>query len=201
MTSRVDLWVCPVCPWAWITSRWLKEAEQVRDLDVHLHVMSLAVLNEGRELPEQYVDLMQKAWGPARVMLAVEQRYGASGLQSFYDAWGQRFHVQSERDDFDATIAAVLADCDFDADLAAIAHNDAIDADLRRSHHEGMDPVGFDVGTPVIHVGDIAFFGPVVTPAPKGEDAGRLYDGVVAVASIPGFYELKRSRTQGPIFE
>ena len=201
MTQPIDLWVCPICPRAWITSRWLKETEQVRDVKVRLHVMSLAVLNEGRELPEQYVELMQKAWGPARVMLAVEQRYGTEGLESFYDNWGQRFHINNERDDFDATIAAVLADCGFDAELLDVAHSDAIDADLRASHHQGMDPVGFDVGTPVIHVGDIAFFGPVVTPAPKGEDAGRLYDGVVAVASIPGFYELKRSRELGPIFD
>jgi len=201
MSETIDLWVCPVCPWAWITSRWVKEVEKVRDVKAQLHVMSLAVLNDGRELPDQYVDLMKRAWGPARVMLGVEQRYGAAGLESFYDAWGQRFHVANERDDFDATIAAVLADCDFDAELATVAHDTAIDDDLRRSHHAGMDAVGFDVGTPVIHVGGVAFFGPVVTPAPKGEDAGRLYDGVVAVAAFPGFFELKRSRTLGPIFE
>ena len=201
MTQPVDLWVCPICPWAWITSRWLKEVQNVRDVEVRLHVMSLAVLNEGRELPEQYVELMQKAWGPARVMLAIEQRYGTEGLEAFYDNWGQRFHIKNERDDFDATIATVLADCGFDPALAVVAHDTGIDEALRVSHHAGMDAVGFDVGTPVIHVGDVAFFGPVVTPAPKGEDAGRLYDGVVAVASIPGFYELKRSRTQGPIFE
>ena len=201
MTQPIDLWVCPICPWAWITSRWLKETETVRDVEVRLHVMSLAVLNEGRDLPEQYVELMQKAWGPARVMIAVEQRYGSEGLVAFYDNWGQRFHINNERDDFDVTIATVLADCGFDADLAAIAHSSDLDEALRASHHQGMDPVGFDVGTPVIHVGDIAFFGPVVTPAPKGEDAGRLYDGVVAVASTPGFYELKRSRDLGPSFE
>ena len=201
MTEAIDLWVCPVCPWAWITSRWLKEVEAVRDVKVQLHVMSLAVLNEGRELPEQYVELMQQAWGPARVMLAVEQRYGTEGLEAFYDKWGQRFHIQNERDDFGGTIAAVLSDCGFDADLAAVGQSDSIDEELRKSHHAGMDAVGFDVGTPVIHVGGVAFFGPVVTPAPKGEDAGRLYDGVVAVASFPGFFELKRSRTLGPIFE
>ena len=122
-------------------------------------------------------------------------------IRDSYDNWGQRFHINNDRDDFDATIATVLADCGFDPELAAVANDNAIDEALRVSHHAGMDAVGFDVGTPVIHVGDVAFFGPVVTPAPKGEDAGRLYDGVVAVASIPGFYELKRSRTQGPIFE
>ncbi len=201
MTQAVDLWVCPICPWAWITSRWLKEASQVRDIDVRLHVMSLAVLNEGRDLPEQYVETMQKAWGPARVMVAVEQRYGSEGLEKFYDAWGQGFHVRNERDDFDAAIVAALLAADLDPSLAEIAHSDDIDGDLRISHHAGMDAVGMEVGTPVIHVGDVAFFGPVVTPAPKGEDAGRLYDGVVAVASIPGFFELKRTRTLGPLFD
>lgn len=201
MTQSIDLWVCPVCPWAWITSRWLEHVALVRDVTVRLHVMSLAVLNEGRDLPDQYVDLMEQAWGPARVMIAVEQQYGEEGLKTFYEAWGERFHIANERDDFDATIAAVLADVGFNAALGERAHQTDGDAALRASHHEGMDPVGFDVGTPVIHVGDVAFFGPVVTPAPRGEAAGRLFDGVLAVASTPGFYELKRSRTLGPIFE
>jgi protein-disulfide isomerase-like protein with CxxC motif len=201
MTQPVDIWVCPICPWAWIASRWLQEAATVRDIEVRLHVMSLAVLNEGRDLPEQYVDYMKKAWGPARVMLAVEQRYGSAGLEKFYDAWGALFHVANQRDDFDATLRASLVAADLDTTLADVAHSDVLDDDLRVSHHAGMDPVGMDVGTPVIHVGEVAFFGPVVTPAPKGEAAGRLYDGVVAVASTPGFYELKRTRTLGPLFE
>ena len=201
MTKIVDLWVCPLCPWAWVTSRWILEAQKVREIDVNLHVMSLSVLNEGRDLDEKYVSLMAKGWGPARVMIAVEQAHGAAGLERFYSAWGHRYHVNNERDDMDATVAATLADCEFDAALAAVAHTTDLDDALRTSHHQGMDPVGYDVGTPVIHVGDIAFFGPVVTPAPKGEAAGVLLDGVIAVASTPGFYELKRSRNVGPTFE
>ncbi|MBW4029315.1 MAG: disulfide bond formation protein DsbA [Acidobacteria bacterium] len=200
MTQRVDLWVDPICPWAWITSRWLVETTSVRDIDLHWHTMSLAVLNEGRELSEEYTDLMSRAWGPVRVMIAVEQRAGREHLEPFYSAFGQRYHVGAERDDFLATVRAALGDVHLDPSLAEAALSDELDESVRVSHFAGMDPVGFDVGTPVIHVGDIAFFGPVVTPAPKGEAAGTLFDGVVAVASTPGFYELKRTRSEGPSF-
>jgi 2-hydroxychromene-2-carboxylate isomerase len=201
MTQTVDLWVDPICPWAWITSRWLLETQKVRDVEVRFHTMSLAVLNDGRELPEEYVDMMKKAWGPVRIMIALEERYGNEKLEPFYSAFGRRFHVQGERDDLLATAQAALSDAGLDEKLVDAAANDEFDDELRASHLAGMDPVGFDVGTPVVHVGDVAFFGPVVTPAPKGEAAGTLFDGVVAVASIPGFYELKRTRSEGPTFQ
>ncbi len=199
MTEVVNLWVDPVCPWAWVTSRWLMEAATVRDLDVRVHVMSLAVLNEGRDLSDEYADLMRRAWGPVRVLIAAEQRYGEDVLEPLYSAMGQRYHVRGERD---LGILAVnaLEDQGLDVRLADAATDPSLDDALRASHHRGMEPVGDDVGTPVIHVGDVAFFGPVVTPAPRGEAAGRLYDGVVAVAATPGFYELKRTRTKGPDF-
>ena len=197
----VDLWVDPLCPWAWITSRWLLEAAQVRPLDVRFHTMSLAVLNEGRDLPEDYLDLMSRAWGPVRIMTALEERYGNEMLEPFYSAFGQRYHVAGQGDDLLATAAAALADLQLDQSLLDAAVTDEFDEDLKASPFAGMDPVGFDVGTPVIHIGDVAFFGPVVTPAPRGEAAGRLFDGVVAVASTPGFYEIKRSRSVGPSFQ
>ena len=200
MTQQIDLWVDPACPWAWLTSRWLLETTKVRDVEIRFHVMSLALLNAGRDVPEEYVEFLNKSWGPVRVLIAAEQRHGASAVEPLYSAMGTRHHVRGEKD-FDKVIIDALKETGFDADLASTATSDKYDETLSASHHAGMDPVGFDVGTPVIHVGDVAFFGPVVTPAPKGEAAGRLYDGVLAVANTPGFYELKRSRTQGPIFE
>jgi predicted DsbA family dithiol-disulfide isomerase len=199
MTEHVDLWVDPACPWAWMTSRWLLEAGEVREFDVDFHVMSLAVLNEGRDLSENYLKLLKKAWGPVRVLIAAEERHGNKVIEPLYSAMGTRYHVNGEKD-FNKVIVESLRDVGLEADLVEAATSTEYDDALRKSHHEGMDPVGYDVGTPVIHVGDVAFFGPVVTPAPKGEAAGRLFDGVMLVASTPGFYELKRTRTQDPDF-
>ena len=200
MTQQVDLWVDPACPWAWVTSRWLLEAQKVRDIDVKFHVMSLAVLNEGREMPEKYVDLMQKAWRPVRVLIAAEQRHGNEVVEKLYSAMGSQYHIKSEKD-IDVLISVSLKEAGLEADLTDAQHSTDFDEALKKSHHQGMDPVGMDVGTPVIHFGDVAIFGPVVTPAPKGEAAGKLFDGVSLVAGTPGFYELKRTRTVGPSFE
>lgn len=199
MSQPVDLWVDPACPWAWITSRWLLEAATVRDLEIRFHVMSLSVLNHGRELPEEYREFLDKGWGPVRVLIAARERHGDQVIEPLYSAMGTRRHLQAEQD-FDAIIRGALADVGLEPDLADAAWSTDFDEALKLSHHEGMDPVGEDVGTPVIHVDQVAFFGPVVTPAPKGEAAGRLFDGVLAVASTPGFYELKRTRTEGPSF-
>ncbi len=200
MTQQVDLWVDPACPWAWVTSRWLLEAQKVRDIDVKFHVMSLAVLNDGREMPEMYVEFMQKAWRPVRVLIAAEQRHGNEVVEKLYSAMGSQFHIKGEKD-VDVIISESLKEAGLDADLADAQHTTDFDESLKKSHHQGMDPVGMDVGTPVIHFGDVAIFGPVVTPAPKGEAAGKLFDGVSLVAGTPGFYELKRTRTVGPSFE
>ena len=200
MTQQVDLWVDPACPWAWVTSRWLLEAQKVRDIDVKFQVMSLAVLNEGREMPEKYVDLMQNAWRPVRVLIAAEQRHGNEVVEKLYSAMGSQYHIKSEKD-IDVLISVSLKEAGLEADLADAQHSTDFDEALKKSHHQGMDPVGMDVGTPVIHFGDVAIFGPVVTPAPKGEAAGKLFDGVSLVAGTPGFYELKRTRTVGPSFE
>jgi hypothetical protein len=200
MTQKVDLWVDPACPWAWVTSRWLLEAQKVRDVEVNFHVMSLAVLNDGRELPEMYVEFMKQAWRPVRVLIAAEQRHGSAVIEKLYSAMGSRFHIKGEKD-IDLLISESLKEAGLEADLADAQHSTDFDEALKKSHHQGMDPVGMDVGTPVIHFGDVAIFGPVVTPAPKGEAAGKLFDGVSLVAGTPGFYELKRTRTVGPSFE
>jgi hypothetical protein len=195
-----DFWFDPICPWAWMTSRWMLEVEKVRPVDVSWHVMSLAVLNEGRELPEQYAELMTKAWGPVRVVVAARELHGEQYVKALYDAMGTRIHPGGNKD-FDAVISESLAEVGLPAELAEYATSDKYDEQLRANHAEGITKVGQDVGTPVIAINDVAFFGPVVTPAPKGDAAARLWDGCVLVAGIPGFYELKRTRSEGPIFD
>jgi protein-disulfide isomerase-like protein with CxxC motif len=196
-----DFWFDPLCPWAWIASRWILNAAEVRDLDVHWHVMSLAYLNSDKEdLTEEYRELLSKAWGPVRVVVAAEQAHGPDVVLPLYTALGTRRHVQGAELDRD-TIVAALADVGLPAELADAMDTDAYDEAVKASHHSGMDQVGMDVGTPVIAVEGVAFFGPVVTPAPKGEDAGKLWDGVLLVAGTPGFYELKRTRTASPSFD
>jgi hypothetical protein len=202
VTARdvADFWFDPVCPWAWVASRWMVQVEQVRPVDVRWHVMSLSVLNEGRELPEEYRELMGRAWGPVRVIIAARELHGEEYVRKLYDVMGTRIHPGGEKD-YELVIREALHEVGLPEKLAGYATSEEFDAQLRASHAGGISLVGTDVGTPVIAFNGTAFFGPVVTPAPKGEAAGRLWDGAVLVASTPGFFELKRTRTHGPIFD
>jgi 2-hydroxychromene-2-carboxylate isomerase len=199
--DTADFWFDPLCPWAWLTSRWMLEVEKVRDVTTRWHVMSLAVLNESREdLPDSYREWLPKAYGPVRVCIAAEAEHGNNVLGPLYTALGTRIHLEKRGQD-PTILTEALEEAGLPPGLAAAAESTDWDEQLRKSHHEGMDPVGYDVGTPVIHVRGVAFFGPVVTPTPRGDAAARLWDGVNLVAGIPGFYELKRSRTEGPTFD
>ncbi|MFZ2625509.1 MAG: disulfide bond formation protein DsbA [Propionibacterium sp.] len=199
--QNVDLWFDPVCPWAWMTSRWILEVEKVRPVHTIFHVMSLAVLNEGRDLPTEYRAEMDRAWQGARASIGVEQEHGQQALRDFYTELGTRYHLGKQpRGDIEVIRQALRA-LGLDESIADRSDTGVYDEALRISHHEGMDPVGDDVGTPVIHIKGKALFGPVITPAPKGEQAGRLFDGVSLVTEYDGFYELKRTRTVGPIFD
>ncbi|AVH97492.1 DSBA oxidoreductase [Streptomyces cinereoruber] len=206
--TTADFYFDPLCPWAWMTSRWMLEVEKVRPVDVRWKVMSLAVLNENRidELPEEYREMLRtKAWGPVRVVIAAQELHGDEVVGKLYTALGTRFHNNGEGPTREA-IAGALKDVGLPEDLVEYADKDTYDTELRASHKEGIDKVGQDVGTPVVAVpgpdGDeVAFFGPVVTPTPRGEAAARLWDGTLLVASTPGFYEIKRTRTAAPSFE
>ncbi len=195
-----DFWFDPVCPWAWLTSRWLLEVEQVRKVQPRWNVMSLAYLNQDRDLSPEYRERLEQAWGPVRVCVAAAQQHGDQVLGPLYTALGRRFHNEGREKDR-ATIEEALEEAGLPRDLADAMGSTDYDDALRKSHHAGMDQVGMDVGTPVISVEGVAFFGPVVTPAPRGEAAGRLWDGVLLVAGTDGFFELKRTRDRDPVFD
>lgn len=197
----VRFWFDPLCPFAWATSRWILEVAEHRDLELSFHVMSLAVLNEDRDgLDPDYRAAMDRAWGPVRVAVAAEEKYGNDVLLPLYNALGRRKHFEGRDLDRDVLIEA-LQEVGLPIELADVADTDEYDEQLRKSHAEGMDPVGTEVGTPVLHVNGVAFFGPVITRVPRGEEAARLFDATVTLAGFPYFFELKRSRTESPQFD
>ncbi|WP_341716281.1 disulfide bond formation protein DsbA [Micromonospora sp. FIMYZ51] len=196
MTRTVDFWFDPSCPYTWITSRWLIEVATVRPLALRWQVMSLSVLNEGREVDPEG-DTEGWLWRPVRVCAAVRQRYGQDGLARFFTAYGLRVHEGGQWCD----LGDALADADLPRDLADAAETSDFDAAVRASHAEAIALVGDHVGTPIIATTDdtgakVAFFGPVISRIPHGEAAARLWDGTLLVAATPGFHELSTPPTR-----
>ncbi|MER0091387.1 disulfide bond formation protein DsbA [Corynebacterium sp. KPL2680] len=205
MTTSVKFWFDASCPFAWATSRWIKEVEKVRDITVEFEPMSLSVLNDGRDLDPEYMEMMEANWGPARVFAKVKTEQPEK-VDELYTAMGTLIHAKGnggKKGDggYDEIIAQALEQVGLPADFAEVAHTEEYDEKLREYHHNGISSVGDEVGTPVIKLGDTAFFGPVITRVPKGEEAGELFDASVRLAQFPYFFELKRSRTEMPQVE
>ena len=201
VVETADFWFDPTCPFAWATSRWICEVEEVRNISVNWHVMSLSMLNENKEdLPQEYKEHIAKGWGPVRVITAAAQEHGKEFIKPFYDAMGTAIHNNGNGDLSDV-IAKALAEVGLPAELAAAAATDRYDVALRASHQEGITKVGQDVGTPIVAFNGTAFFGPVITRIPRGEEAGKLWDATVTLAGFPYFFEIKRSRTEYPQFD
>ncbi len=202
MAESVKFWFDVTCPFAWQTSRWIKEVEKVRDVEVEWIPMSLAVLNDGRELDEGYMEMMKAAWGPARVFARVKTE-APEKIDALYTSLGTILHAGGEagKKDFgsyDALIVRALEEVGLDASYAEVANTEDVDDQLRKFHQSAIDAVGDEVGTPVVKLGDAAFFGPVITRVPEGEEAGEIFDASVRLAQYPYFFEIKRSRTEMP---
>jgi len=197
--NKADFWFDPICPFAWVTSRWIGEVEEIRGIETEWHVMSLSVLNEGRDLPAEYGEKMDASWGPVRVIIAAQELHGSQYVKPLYDAMGEQIHHEGNKDHA-SVIAKALAETGLPAELASFADSDEHDEQLRASHDAGISLVGQDVGTPVVAFNGTAFFGPVLTRIPRGEEAGKIWDATVALAAYPHFFELKRSRTERPEF-
>lgn len=199
--TTVDFYLDPSCPFAWVTSRWIKEVTKIRDIDVRWKFISLGVVNEGRDLPADYRKIIDMSWGAMRVMAAAEQRAGAEVLDDLYTEIGERFHDQGRVDSLENRHEAVkeaVEELGLDADLMDAWDDEAFDARLRESTKEAQDLVGDDVGTPIVALNGVGFFGPVITRVPKGEEAGKIFDAAVTLGNYPHFFELKRSRTESP---
>ena len=198
--AHADFWFDPLCPWAWITSRWMKEVEGARGVKPRFHVMCLSYLNEQKDISDEYRERLQEGWGPVRVVMAVEQAYGEDAVDRFYTELGARFHNHGREKNRAAVEDALIA-ADLPRELAEAMDSEEFDEAVRKSHHHGIDQVGEDVGTPIVSYAGHAFFGPVLARIPRGEDAGLLWDGVLLVTSNDDFYELKRTRTVRPSFD
>jgi 2-hydroxychromene-2-carboxylate isomerase len=198
--QKAGFWFDPLCPWAWMTSRWILEVEKVRDIEVEWNLFNLAYLNRDKDVSAEYKEKLVKSWYCTRVIAAVQKEKGREITLPLYTAISSRIHLK-KMEVGEELFKEALTEVGLDPALANAMNDETFDASIIESHEHGIKMVGNDVGTPIIAIGDIAFFGPVISPAPKGEAAGKLWDGVVGVASYPGFFEIKRSRNVGPIFD
>jgi hypothetical protein len=199
----VDFWFDPVCPYSWIGSRWIPEVERQRPVRLRWHVMSLYLLNRGRNPDVSYVAYLEQVHGTARVATAVAVRHGSEALRDVYTAYGTQIFDHwryAEADECRAAMGAALREVTLPAGLVDAFDTPAYDDALARSHAAAIAPVGDEAGTPTIHLGDTAFYGPILNSIPRGEDALRVFDGARMLCGFDDFYELKRTRERPPVY-
>lgn len=201
--TRVDFFFDPICPYAWIASRWLREVALMRLLDVHFHVMSLRMLNENGAVDPEYFRRIDHAVGPSRVAVAAVTHFGEHVLPGWYDAFGSLIFDHwryPEPSEYRRAVEVALDAVGLPSSLASAADSAEYDDALRRSHESAVESVGGDIGTPIVQINGVAFFGPVLNSIPRGHQAVRLFDGARMLAGFPDFFELKRARTTAPVF-
>lgn len=188
------MWFDAGCPFTWRTSRWLRAVASRRGATVDWRIMSLAILNEGKEIPEQFRALLGWSLGTQRLLLATREKHGSDAVDRLYTAIGTRRHDQGADPDRSLLVDS-LAEAGLPADLIDAADDEGLTEALRASHKEGQERVGAESGSPIVALGDgPGFFGPVVVPIPEGEAGDRLFDALALLSTVPEFSELKRSR-------
>jgi 2-hydroxychromene-2-carboxylate isomerase len=194
VTVAVEFWFDPSCPFTWRTSRWARDLEQAGLATVEWKVMSLGILNEGKEIPEQYREGMVRGARFLRALTAAAEQGGPDAVGRLYDALGTRLHDRDEGLADDVLLRSV-EEVGLPGSVADAADDEGRDAAVRASHEEGQRRVGTESGSPITaYDGGPAFFGPVVVPAPAGDEAETLLTAMASLSKVSAFSEIKRSR-------
>jgi 2-hydroxychromene-2-carboxylate isomerase len=194
VTTAIEFWFDPTCPFTWRTSRWAREVERAGEATIEWKVMSLGILNEGREIPEEYREGMVRGARFLRALVATEELGGSDAVGRLYDALGAHLYDEDEGLADDVLLRSV-SDAGLDGSVADAADDETRDAAVRASHEEGQRRVGTESGSPITaYDGGPAFFGPVVAPAPTGDDATTLLTAMASLSKVGAFSEVKRSR-------
>lgn len=203
MAQHVTQWFDVSCPFAWMTAKWLKEAKAVRGFELEFSPMSLSILNDGADIPADYGRKMAANWGPARVFAKVKDERPEK-VEELYWAMATLIHEGGQAGkegtgSYDPVIAEALEQVGLDASFAEVANDEYGNDALAPYHRAAMEAVGEDTGTPVVQIdGAAAFFGPVITRLPVGEEAGELFDATERLAQYPWFFSVNRARTETP---
>lgn len=211
--SDLEFFFDPVCPWAWITSRWVEEVQSLRSYDVRWRFISLKLLN-ANNTADWYSD-EYKRWHTMghealRIAAHLQATQGNEAVAALYTACGREGHVNQRRDEFAASteifMTEVLAKAGLDTSLVRYAFDDTYDAVIAQETELALTRTGRDVGTPILTFkpgadNEGSFFGPVIARCPRGEEALKLWDAIELLATTPGVAELKRSLRAKPVFD